>query len=96
MAKSDNKNGRVLRAKHSDNSMPSEIIAHEKTFQEQVSSLSDTLVSSNSNVAGLNFKYPPPAIRAFIRHASQTQLTGMLVDVLIALDSKKSSTDKPS
>jgi len=89
MSESDNKNGRELQANHSDSSMPDEIIRREKTFQEQISLLSDTLLSSDSNIANLDFKYPPPAIRTFVRHASQTQLTGMLVDVLIALNCKK-------
>lgn len=89
MPESDNNNGVGQPANHSDNSMPCEIISREKTFQEQISSLSDTLLSSDSNIANLDFKYPPPAIRTFIRHASQTQLTGMLVDVLIALNCKK-------
>ena len=89
MSESDNNSRMEPQTNHCDCSTSCEIISREKTFQEQISSLSDSLLSSNSNVADLDFKYPPPPIRTFIRHASQAQLTGMLVDVLIALNSKK-------
>ena len=81
----------MLEANHSDSSNSSEFIRCAKTFQKQISSLSATLFSSNSNVADLDFQYPPSDIRTFIRNASQAQLTGVLVDVIIALSDKNNT-----
>lgn len=75
--------------------MPEKSSNHEKNIQERISLLLDALLSSNSNVTDLDLEYPPSAIRVFIRHADHSELTGILMDVLVALENLKKSTDKP-